>query len=78
MSSKQPMTVEKIIELCGGEHAVAHYFKLANIYLVRRWVVRGIPLKNWSGLIDLARERGVKLTGEQLWSANAPIISENA
>lgn len=70
------MTVAKIIEMCGGEHAIAYQLEMANIYIVRRWEQRGIPLKNWPVLIRLAKEHGNRLTGEDLWSAVKPLIRE--
>jgi len=68
------MTIEDIVEICGGEHDVAHRLKLGNIYVVRRWAEHAIPLKHWPVLIQMAAERKKKLTGTDLWQANKPIV----
>jgi hypothetical protein len=68
------MTIKQIIELCGGEHEIVARFRMANTWLVRRWITHGIPLKNWPTLIQMAAERKKKLTGEQLWQAVRPVL----
>lgn len=68
------MTVEKIIQLCGGEHEIAGRLKLSGIDVVRRWITHAIPLRHWPVLIAMAAERKERLTGEQLWQAVRPVL----
>jgi hypothetical protein len=71
------MTIKKIIEMCGGEHAIQARLGMATIYLVRRWESHGIPLKNWPVLIQMAAEQKKKLTGADLWQAVRPTVENS-
>lgn len=68
------MTIEQIIEVCGGEHEIAHRVKLGNTYGVRRWIEHAIPLRHWPTLIEMAAERKKKLTGADLWQGCKSIV----
>jgi hypothetical protein len=77
LTNKKCMTVEKIIQLCGGEHEIAGRLKLSGIDVVRRWATHAIPLRHWPVLIDMAAERKNKLTGTDLWQACGPIVESS-
>jgi hypothetical protein len=72
------MTIEEIIETCGGEHKIAGRLELSGIDVVRRWKTHGIPLVHWPVLKDMAEAEGVLLTGQHLWSAVEPLIANTA
>jgi hypothetical protein len=72
------MTVEEIIETCGGEHKIIARLELSGTDVVRRWKTHGIPLVHWPVLMDMAFAEGVELTGQHLWSAVEPLIAKTA
>ncbi|WZO97280.1 hypothetical protein EP7_004304 [Isosphaeraceae bacterium EP7] len=63
------MTVERIIEMCGGESEIAYRMRLANKDVVRRWKRRGIPLANWETLVEMASGNGHELSADMLFEA---------
>lgn len=64
------MNTVDIIALCGGKAEVAYRCGKLHTHTVERWPRYGIPLDYWDTLIALAKERGHRLTLEDLYAAN--------
>jgi hypothetical protein len=52
------MTHDEVIRALGGPRAVARAVGV-DVSAPYRWPERGIPLRHWPAIIEMARERGV-------------------
>lgn len=64
------MTINEILEVCGGRTEVSYRLGRLHTFTVDRWILRGIPSKYWDPLMRLAKKRGVEISADQFWAAN--------